>query len=67
MQAATRPRITPAELVQQFAARGITMAAGLDERLHVTPADQLTPADLEVLTTHKPAILAALAAPAAVT
>ncbi len=47
--------MTPAELVQQ-----------LDGCLRVTPADQLTPADLEVLTTHKPAILAVLAAPATV-
>jgi hypothetical protein len=62
-----RPRMTPAELVQRFEARGIAVVAGLDGRLHVAPADQLTPADLEVLTTYKPAILAALAAPAAVT
>lgn len=58
--------MTPAELVQQFAARGITVAIGPDERLRVTPADQLTPADLGLLTSHKQAILAVLAAPAAV-
>ena len=64
--AATRPRMTPVELVQQFATRGITVAAGLDGNLHVTPAGQLTPGDREVLATYKPAILAVLAAPAAV-
>lgn len=66
MQAATRPRVTPAELVQQFTARGVTITAGVDGNLHVTPADMLTPADREVLTACKPGILAALAAPAAV-
>jgi len=64
--ALTRPRVTPAELVQQFAARGVTVAAGVDGNLHVTPADMLTPADREVLTACKPGILAALAAPATV-
>lgn len=66
MQNATRPRVTPAELVQRLAARGVTITAGVDGNLHVSPADMLTPADREVLTACKPGILAALATPVAV-
>ena len=66
MQAATRPRVTPAELVQSFAARGVTIAAGPEGDLHVSPADMLTAGDREVLTACKPGILAALATPATV-
>lgn len=66
MQAMSRPRMSPAELVQSLAARGVTLSAGEGGTLRAVPADLLTAADLEVLRTYKPAILDVLAAPAAV-
>ena len=59
------PRVQPGELVARFAARGVVVQA-IDGSLHVTPADALTAADLDVLRAHKPAILEALDRPAAV-
>lgn len=63
MQAGPRPRVTPAELVQSFAARGVTITTGPKGTLRVSPAEMLTPADLEVLMACKPGILAVLARP----
>ena len=59
-QEGMRPRVSPGELVGQFAARGVSIrAVGAD--LHVTPADGLSEADRDVLRTYKAGIVAALA------
>ena len=65
MSAIGRPRVSPAELVQQFAARGVVIQAKGGD-LHVTPADALTDADRAVLAENKASILAALNRPAAI-
>ncbi len=60
------PRVSPAELVEQFASRGIVIEAGADGNLHVKPADRLTDADRRVLVANKPGIIQALPVPAVV-
>ena len=64
-QNALRPRVSPGELIQNFAARGI-MIRDVDGALHVQPADRLTEADRAVLLENKPGILVALARPGAI-
>lgn len=59
---AMRPQPSPAELVRQFAARGITITAQGGD-LHVQPGDRLTEDDRALLLAEKPAILQALARP----
>jgi len=66
LAAASRPRMSPVELVQSLAARGVTLSAGEGGTLRAVPADLLAAADLDVLRAYKSAILDVLAAPAAV-
>jgi hypothetical protein len=54
-----RPRLSPAEMVAQFKARGIDIAAH-DGDLHVTPPHRVTEADVRLLREHKAGIIAAL-------
>lgn len=56
-----RPRVTPADLVQQFASRGITITAGADNNLLITPAGRLSDSERDLLRSHKAAILEAMA------
>ena len=58
-----RPRLSPAELVASFAARGVLIEAMPHGMLCVSPADALSDADRAVLLAYKPGILAALGAP----
>ncbi len=64
---AMRPKLSPAELVQHFASRGITIEAGADGNLHVRPANLLSDADRRVLAEQKPSVLAVVSAAAETT
>ena len=63
MQDLQRPRVSPAELVQRFAAAGVTIRA-VGAELHVSPSGMLTPGDRELLRQFKAEIIAVLAVPA---
>lgn len=53
--------MTAAQLLATLNARGVTVEATPDGNLRCTPSDILTPADVDMIRAHKPALRALLA------